>query len=100
MLAALTIVDLRAERVHGARVWCLNRACQHYGVVPFEAIGAPAGFTFIDLLSPPGMCGRFTQHLSWEELHRLADLIGQPRNLVPRYTSRRRRRSKRLATRS
>jgi hypothetical protein len=22
------------------------------------------------------MCGRFTQHLSWEELHRLADLIG------------------------
>lgn len=31
------------------------------------------------------MCGRFTQHLSWEELHRLADLIGQPRNLQPRY---------------
>ena len=31
------------------------------------------------------MCGRFTQHLSWEELHRLADLIGQPRNLAPRY---------------
>lgn len=26
----------------------------------------------------PAMCGRFTQHLSWEELHRLADLIGQP----------------------
>jgi len=24
------------------------------------------------------MCGRFTQHLSWEELQRLADLIGQP----------------------
>lgn len=53
MLAALTIVDLRAERVYDARVWCLNRACQHYGVVPFEAIGAPAGFTFIDLLSLP-----------------------------------------------
>ena len=31
------------------------------------------------------MCERFTQHLSWEELHRLADLIGQPRNLAPRY---------------
>jgi putative SOS response-associated peptidase YedK len=31
------------------------------------------------------MCGRFTQHLSWEELQRLADLIGQPRNLQPRY---------------
>ncbi len=29
------------------------------------------------------MRGRFTQHLSWEELHRLADLIGQPRNLAP-----------------
>ncbi|RNJ48216.1 SOS response-associated peptidase [Methylocystis hirsuta] len=31
------------------------------------------------------MCGRFTQHLSWEELQRLADLIGQPCNLAPRY---------------
>ena len=31
------------------------------------------------------MCGRFTQHLSWAEIHRLADLIGQPRNLAPRY---------------
>ena len=31
------------------------------------------------------MCGRFTQHLSWAELHRLADLIGQPRNLAPRF---------------
>jgi putative SOS response-associated peptidase YedK len=31
------------------------------------------------------MCGLFTQHLFWEELHRLADLIGQPRNLAPRY---------------
>lgn len=31
------------------------------------------------------MCGRFTQRLSWEELHRLADLIGRPRNLGPRY---------------
>ena len=31
------------------------------------------------------MCGRFTQHLSWAELHRLADLVGQPRNLRPRY---------------
>ena len=27
------------------------------------------------------MCGRFIQNLSWAEIHRLADLIGQPRNL-------------------
>ena len=44
-----TIADLRAEGVQAARVWCLNRACQHYAVAPFEAIGAPSGFTFIDL---------------------------------------------------
>jgi putative SOS response-associated peptidase YedK len=31
------------------------------------------------------MCGRVTQELSWSKLHRLADLIGQPRNLRPRY---------------
>jgi hypothetical protein len=31
------------------------------------------------------VCGRFTQNLSWAELHRLADLIGQPRKLQPRY---------------
>lgn len=44
-----TIADLRAEGIGGARMWCLNRACQHYGVVPFEAIQLPAGFNFIDL---------------------------------------------------
>ncbi|PWB89910.1 DUF159 family protein [Methylocystis sp. MitZ-2018] len=30
-------------------------------------------------------CATLHLHLSWEELHRLADLIGQPRNLQPRY---------------
>ena len=44
-----TIADLRAERVQGARVWCLNPVCLHYGVVPFETIGAAPSFTFIDL---------------------------------------------------
>ncbi len=33
----------------------------------------------------PTMCGRFTQNLSWAEIHRLAGLIGQPRNLAPRF---------------
>ena len=31
------------------------------------------------------MCGRFTQRLSWAELHELMDLIGAPLNLQPRY---------------
>ena len=31
------------------------------------------------------MCGRFTQHLSWAVIHRLADLIGQPRNFAPQF---------------
>lgn len=31
------------------------------------------------------MCGRYTQNLSWAEIHRLAGLIGQPRNLLPRF---------------
>jgi putative SOS response-associated peptidase YedK len=35
------------------------------------------------MLSP--MCGRFTQNLSWAQLRRLADLVGQPRNMRPRY---------------
>ena len=28
---------------------------------------------------------RITQNLSWAEIHRLAGLIGQPRNLAPRF---------------
>jgi hypothetical protein len=43
------IAELRAERVQATRVWCLNRDCEHCGVVPFEAIGVAAGFIFIDL---------------------------------------------------
>ena len=31
------------------------------------------------------MCGRFTQRLSWRELHELLDLIGPALNLRPRY---------------
>ena len=52
-------------------------------VSPTSAIG-PAILLYWACYTPL-MCGRFTQHLSWEELHRLADLIGQPRNLAPRY---------------
>ena len=31
------------------------------------------------------MCGRFTQRMSWQELHELMDLVGAPPNLRPRY---------------
>ena len=31
------------------------------------------------------MCGRFTQRMSWRELHDLMDLVGAPPNLRPRY---------------
>ena len=38
----------RRERPRRAGM-VLNRDCQHYGVVSFETIGPPSGFTFIDL---------------------------------------------------
>jgi putative SOS response-associated peptidase YedK len=31
------------------------------------------------------MCGRFTQHYSWQEIRDFLDLFGEPRNLRPRY---------------
>jgi putative SOS response-associated peptidase YedK len=31
------------------------------------------------------MCGRFTQHYTWREVHDLLDLVGAARNLEPRY---------------
>ena len=31
------------------------------------------------------MCGRFTQRMTWRELHQRMDLIGTPLNLPPRY---------------
>ena len=31
------------------------------------------------------MCGRFTQRMTWRELHERMDLIGRPLNLRPRY---------------
>jgi putative SOS response-associated peptidase YedK len=37
------------------------------------------------LMQIAAMCGRFTQHLSWADIRRLADLVGAPRNLPPRY---------------
>ena len=33
------------------------------------------------------MCGRFTQRMSWRELHELMDLVGTPLNLRPRYNA-------------
>ena len=33
------------------------------------------------------MCGRFTQRLSWRELHELMSLIGPAQNLRPRYNA-------------
>jgi putative SOS response-associated peptidase YedK len=31
------------------------------------------------------MCGRFTQHYTWREIHDLYGLVGAPRNVEPRY---------------
>jgi hypothetical protein len=41
-----TIADLRAERILAARVLALH---SRLPALPFEAIGAPSGCTFIDL---------------------------------------------------
>ena len=48
-LAPPTIAYLQKEGVQGVRVWCLNRACQHYAVVSFDAIDTPPDFRFVDL---------------------------------------------------
>lgn len=32
-----------------------------------------------------GMCGRFTQHYTWEQIHAFLSVFGPPRNLRPRY---------------
>lgn len=47
--------------------------------------GAAANTPLFSSAIPATMCGRFTQHLSGAEIHYLADLIGQLRNLAPRY---------------
>src|SRR5579859_6050971 len=31
------------------------------------------------------MCGRFTQHYTWREVHDFLSVFGTPRNLQPRY---------------
>lgn len=31
------------------------------------------------------MCGRFTQHYSWQQIHEFLNVIGAPQNLQPRY---------------
>ena len=31
------------------------------------------------------MCGRFTQHYSWQEIHEFLSVVGAPHNLQPRY---------------
>jgi putative SOS response-associated peptidase YedK len=31
------------------------------------------------------MCGRFTQHYTWAQIHEFLSVIGAPQNLRPRY---------------
>src|ERR1700710_207202 len=33
------------------------------------------------------MCGRFTQHYTWAEVHAFLELFGPPRNLQPHYNT-------------
>jgi transposase len=68
-----------------------NSACRLLMSVP--GIGVLSVLAYVSTVEDPAInfsqlyahatWERFTQHLSWAELHGLADLIGRPRNLGP-----------------